>query len=59
MGMLAADAAEQHHICLPLGADMNTAIKSFVAGAANEKDKSVEGLAIMLITLYEGYPCKK
>ena len=59
MGILAADAVEQHVICLPSGMDTKTALKIFVTRAVNEKDKSVEGLATMFLTFSEKFPCAK
>ena len=56
-GILMADALEKHRICLPSNVDTKTGLETFLARAANEKDKEIEGLVTMFRAFAEKYPC--
>ena len=57
MGILMADALEKHRICLPSNVDTVAGLETFVARAANEKDKDIDGLVTMFRAFSEKYPC--
>lgn len=58
IGVLTADVMEKDVICLPIDTDTKAAIRVFVARAAAEPDKHIDGVVTLYRALAEQYPCK-
>lgn len=58
IGILTADSMEKSIICVPPNLDTKTALKVFVARAAAEPDKRIDGTITLYRAFAEKYPCR-
>ena len=57
LGVLISDSLEKKVICAPQDLDTKTALQVFVARAADEKSKEIDGIVTLFRALEAKYPC--